>query len=179
MEENLYLIKAMEENWLNNIALGYFFDDCPIWKSGPVHGYFAPVHDAVTHSEDYDEWDEDFDEFQNQVDEDEDYILQDLLNEPSPKNKHLIEYRIRLLLRDNVILEPGAKDSFSTRCMENFWEPYDCGNLTKHVILHENTQLTLYGPGYFWHHLYLRLENKTSEKIDIPAGEEIGFLIII
>ena len=63
--------------------------------------------------------------------------------------------------------------------MENFWEPYDCGNLTKHIILHENTQLTLYGPGFFWHHLYLRLENKTSEEIYIPSGEEIGFLIII
>ena len=169
----------MEENWLNNIALGYFFEDCPIWKSGPVEGYFAPVHDAVTHSEDYNEWEEDFDEFQNQVDDEEDYILQELLNEPSPKNKHLIEYRIKLFLSYNVKLEPGAKDSFRTTCMENFWEPYDCGNLTKHVILHGNIDLILYEDAYFWHHLYLRLENKTSEKIQIPAGTEIGFLIII
>ena len=163
----------MEENWLNNIALGYFFDECPIWESGPVHGCFAPVPDAITHSEDFDEWYEDFDEFQKLTDEDEDYIIQDLLNDPS-----LYQFQF-LHLRDSVFLEPGARRSFSTRCMENFWEPYDCGNMTKYVILHENTQLTLYGPGFFWHHLYLRLENKTSEEIYIPSGEEIGFLIII
>ena len=179
VEEEKYVIKRKwTEDWLNNIALGYFFEDCPTWESGPVHGCFAPVQDAITHSKDYDEWAEEF-SHAYLIYSDKDYIIQDLLNHPRPKYKHLIEYRIKLLLRDSVFLEPGARRSFSTRCMENFWEPYDCGNLTKHIILHENTQLTLYAPGFFWHHLYLRLENKTSEEIYIPSGEEIGFLIII
>ena len=76
-------------------------------------------------------------------------------------------------------MEPGAKGEFRTTCMERFWEPYDGGCLTKHVILRENLDVTLYGPAYFWHHMYLRLENKTSEKIKIAAGTEVGFLIII
>ena len=110
------------ENWLTNLAERYFAEDCPIWKQGPVEGYFAEVRDALPYSDDPGEQLEEFDVFYELVDEEDDYILQDILNEPCAKNKHLIEYRIKLFLARSVLLEPGAKNKFRTTCMERFWE---------------------------------------------------------
>ena len=97
------------------------------------------------------------------------------MNEPCAENKHLIEYRIKLFLSWDVLLDPGAKEEFRTSCIERFWESYEAGCLTKHVILYENIGVTLWGPAYFWHQMYLRLENKTTKKANIAAGTEVGF----
>ena len=65
----------MEENWLNNLAERYFFEDCPIWKHGPVEGFFAEVRDASAYSDDVCEQLHEFDEFYEEVNEEDDYIL--------------------------------------------------------------------------------------------------------
>ena len=83
-----------------------------------------------------------------------------------------------MFLSLDVLFEPGAKKEFRTTRMERFCEPYEAGCLTKHVILYENIGVTLWVPAYFWHHMYIRLENKTSEKVKIVAETEVGFLIM-
>ena len=58
-----------------------------------------------------------FDEVCFQRSETQDYNLEDLVHPPDPSSKHLIDYRVKLLLKNDIILGPGQEVLAQTACM--------------------------------------------------------------
>ena len=49
--------------------------------------------------------------------ETEDYNIEDLIIPPDPITKHLIEYRVKVLLKGDIILYPGEEILAETACI--------------------------------------------------------------
>ena len=59
----------------------------------------------------------DIDEVCFERSETEDYNIEDLIIPPDPITKHLIEYRVKVLLKGDIILYPGEEILAETACI--------------------------------------------------------------
>ena len=108
----------------------------------------------------------------------QDYELEELVRTPEAASKHLIDYRVKLLLKEDIVLQPGHEILVKTACT--------IGNGITDFCLHikksENIPLTLLSEGYiselFTGRVVLKLVNYTGEKIRLCGGSEVGFIII-
>ena len=86
----------------------------------------------------------DFDEVCFQRSEIEDYNIEDLVISPDSINKHLIEYRVKVLLKDDIKVHPGEDILVNTACIiQNGITEY-----CMHILKNEKIPLTLTSEGY-------------------------------
>ena len=98
--------------------------------------------------------------------------------QPENALKHLIEYRIKLFLKDDVFLEAGADQLLATTCKIT----RKFGDLGIHLKPSETLQVTFESEGHI-HESYcgrimIKLTNYSGEARTILAGAEAGYAIL-
>ena len=108
----------------------------------------------------------------------QDYELEELVHTPEAASKHLIDYRVKLLLKEDIVLQPGHEILVKTACTIG----NGIANFCLHIKKSENIPITLLSEGYisdlFTGRIVLKLANYTGEKTGLCSGSEMGFLII-
>ena len=107
-----------------------------------------------------------------------DYKLEELVHPPEAISKHLIDYRVKLLLKEDIVLHPGHEIMARTACIIGNGIPEFC----LHIKKSENIPLTLLSEGYiselFSGRVLVKLANYKCETINLCGGTEVGFIII-
>ena len=120
----------------------------------------------------------DIDEVCFERSETEDYNIEDLIIPPDPITKHLIEYRVKVLLKGDIILYPGEEILAETACIIRKGVEEYC----LHIMKNEKIPLTLISEGYiselFSGRIIVKLANYKSEKIKLSSGTEIAYIIL-
>ena len=108
----------------------------------------------------------------------QDYELEELVHTPEAASKHLIDYQVELLLKEDIVLQPGHEILVKTACTIGNGITDFCLDIKKI----ENIPLTLLSEGciseLFTGRVVLKLVNYTGKKIRLCGGSEVGFLII-
>ena len=120
----------------------------------------------------------DFDEVCFQRTEIEDYNIEDLVISPDSINKHLIEYRVKVLLKEDIKVHPGEEILVNTACIiQNGITEY-----CMHILKNEKIPLSLISEGYiselFNGRVVVKLANYKNEIIKITCGTEIAYIIL-
>ena len=120
----------------------------------------------------------DFDEVSFQRSETKDYNLEDLVIQPDSIMKHLIEYRVKLLLKSDIVVNPGKMIQVDTACIiQNGITDY-----CMHILKNEKIPLTLISEGYitelFNGRVVVKLANYKNEAIKLSCGTEIAYIIL-
>ena len=91
--------------------------------------------------------------------EPEDYILEELVLPPHPTSKHMIDYRVKLLLKNDITLNPSDTILAKTTCIIKNGVDEFC----LHIKKSDNIPLTLLSEGYisemFTGRIMLKLAN--------------------
>ena len=108
----------------------------------------------------------------------EDYNIEDLVISPDSINKHLIEYRVKVLLKDDIKVHPGEEILVNTACIiQNGITEY-----CMHILKNEKIPLTLTSEGYiselFNGRVVVKFANYKNEIIKITCGTEIAYIIL-
>ena len=110
--------------------------------------------------------------------EPQDYKLEELVIPPDQASKHMIDYRVKLLLKHDIALNPGDTILAKTTCIIRNGV-YD---FCLHIKKIENIPLTLVSEGYiskmFTGSVLLKLANYKSDKKKLCEGTEVGFVIV-
>ena len=97
-----------------------------------------------------------------------------------PENvlEHLIDYGIKLLLKDDVFLEPGESQLLATTCRIT----RKCGDLCIHLKPSEKLPVTFESKGYicegYCGRITIKLTNYSGEARTILAWSEAGYAIL-
>ena len=106
-----------------------------------------------------------------------DYKIEDLVNPPDPSSKHLIDYRVKLLLKEDIRLSPGYEILTETACIIT----EGVADFCLHIVKNGNIPLTLLSEGYisefFNGRVMVKLANYISEIVRLCGGTEVGFII--
>ena len=107
-----------------------------------------------------------------------DYKLEDLVHSLHPTSKHLIDYRVKLLLKEDITLTPGYEILTETACIIT----EGVADFCLHIVKNENIPLTLLSEGYisdfFSGRVMIKLANYKSETVRLCGGTEVGFMIV-
>ena len=110
--------------------------------------------------------------------ETEDYNLEDLVKPPDPISKHLIEYRVKVLLKGDIVISPGEVVLAESACIIRKGVVDYC----LHIMKNEKIPLTLISEGYiselFSGRIVVRLANYKSEQIKLSCGTEVAYIIL-
>ena len=110
--------------------------------------------------------------------EPEDYILEELVLPPHPTSKHMIDYHVKLLLKNDITLNPSDTILAKTTCIIKNGVDDFC----LHIKKSGNIPLTLLSEGYisemFTGRIMMKLTNYKSDIIKLSEGTEVGFLIV-
>ena len=113
------------------------------------------------------------------IDDAEDYVINTTFPK-QPKNtlKHLIEYRIKLLLKDEVLMESGETQLVATSCKIERRSSDLCLLLKPS----ENLPFTFGSEGYIhggYHgRIMIKLSNYCTEPRKILPGAVVGYVIL-
>ena len=120
----------------------------------------------------------DIDEVCFQRSETRDYKLEELVHPPEAISKHLIDYRVKLLLKEDMVLHPGHEIVARTACIIGNGIPDFCSYIKRSEII----PLTLLSEGYiselFSGRVLVKLANYKCETINLCGGTEVAFIII-
>ena len=120
----------------------------------------------------------DIDEVCFERSETEDYNLEDLVTPPDPISKHLIEYRVKVLLKRDILICPGEEVLVESACIIRKGIVDYC----LHIMKNEKIPLTLLSEGYiselFSGRIVVKLANYKSERIKLPGGTEVAYIIL-
>ncbi len=115
------------------------------------------------------------------IEEGEDvYNLQDLFPEPVPYHlHHLIEYRIKLLLKNDALFIPGETQVVNTSCVLR-------GKIRRamsmHLIPYENLSLSFESGGYisrkYSGRVVTKLTNYTANSVKLNSGTPVGYILM-
>jgi len=119
-------------------------------------------------------------EFQRVEEEEDDYNLQDLFPEPVPYHlHHLIEYRIKLLLKNDAVFIPGESQVVNTTCM---MKGKSHQKLSMHLIPFENLPLSFESGGYisrkYSGRVVTKLTNYTAHSVKLNSGTPVGYIVM-
>ena len=110
--------------------------------------------------------------------ETEDYNLEDLVKPPDPISKHLIEYRVKVLLKRDILICPGEEVLVESACIIEKGIVDYC----LHIMKNEKIPLTLLSEGYiselFSGRIVVKLANYKSERIKLSCGTEVAYMIV-
>ena len=120
----------------------------------------------------------DFDEVSFQRSETKDYNLEDLVIQPDSIMKHLIEYRVKLLLKSDIVVNPGEMIQVDTACIiQNGITDY-----CMHILKNEKIPLMLISEGYiselFNGRVVVKLVNYKNDAIKLSCGTEIAYIVL-
>ena len=120
----------------------------------------------------------DIDEVCFERSETEDYNLEDLVTPPDPISKHLIEYRVKVLLKRDILICPGEEVLVESACIIRKGIVDYC----LHIMKNEKIPLTLLSEGYiselFSGRIVVKLANYKSERIKLSCGTEVAYIIV-
>ena len=120
----------------------------------------------------------DIDEVCFERSETEDYNLEDLVTPPDPISKHLIEYRVKVLLKRDILICPGEEVLVESACIIQKGVVDYC----LHIMKNEKIPLTLLSEGYiselFSGRIVVKLANYKSERIKLSCGTEVAYIIL-
>ena len=110
----------------------------------------------------------------------EDYNLQDFFPEPVPYNlHHLIEYRIKLLLKNDAIFIPGETQVVNTSCM---LKGKIRGAMSMHLIPYENLPLAFESRGYISRKysgcVVTKLTNYSGDSVKLSSGTPVAYIVM-
>ena len=98
--------------------------------------------------------------------------------EPEHDLRHLIEYRIKLLLKEDILLEPSDSQLVATCCKISCKSP----NLSMHLKGYENLPVTFESDGIvsqkFNGTVFVKLSNFKNNQVKLPSGAILGYLIL-
>ena len=110
--------------------------------------------------------------------EPKDYILEEMVLPPHPTSKHMIEYCVKLLCKNDITLNPSDTILAKTTCIIKNGVDDFC----LHIKKSDNIPLTLLSEGYilemFTGKIMLKLAYYKSDIIKLSEGTEVGFLIV-
>ena len=120
----------------------------------------------------------DIDEVCFERSETEDYNLEDLVTPPDPISKHLIEYRVKVLLKRDILICPGEEVLAESACIIQKGIVDYC----LHIMKNEKIPLILLSEGYiselFSGRIVVKLANYKSERIKLRGGTEVAYIIL-
>ena len=110
----------------------------------------------------------------------EDYNLQDFFPEPVPFHlHHLIEYRVKLLLKNDALFIPGETQVVNTSCI---LRGKVRGSMSMHLIPYENLPLSFESGGYisrkYSGQVVIKLTNYSSSSVKLNSGTPIGYIVM-
>jgi len=110
----------------------------------------------------------------------DDYNLQDLFPEPVPYHlHHLIEYRIKLLLKNDALFIPGETQVVNTSCV---LRGKIRGAMSMHLIPFENLPLSFESRGYisrkYSGRVVTKLTNYTANSVKLNSGTPVGYIVM-
>ena len=107
----------------------------------------------------------------------EDYNLQDFFPEPVPFHlHHLIEYRVKLLLKNDALFIPGETQVVNTSCI---LRGKVRGSMSMHLIPYENLPLSFESGGYISRkQVVTKLTNYSSSSVKLNSGTPIGYIVM-
>ena len=98
--------------------------------------------------------------------------------EPDHDLRHLIDYRIKLLLKEDILLEPADSHLVATCCKISCKSP----NLSMHLKGYENLPVTFESEGFispkYNGTVYVKLNNFSNNQVKLPSGAILGYLIL-
>ena len=110
--------------------------------------------------------------------ETEDYNLEDLVKPPDPISKHLIEYRVKVLLKRDILICPGEEVLVESACIIRKGVVDYC----LHMMKNEKIPLTLLSEGYiselFSGRIVVKLANYKRERIKLSCRREVAYIIL-
>ena len=110
----------------------------------------------------------------------EDYNLEDFFPKPLPYPiHHLIEYRIKILLKNNTVFTPGETQVVNTSCMLK-------GKIrvamSMHLIPFENLPLGFESGGYisrkYSGRVVIKLTNYSTHTVKLNSGTPVGYIVM-
>ena len=110
----------------------------------------------------------------------EDYNLEDFFPKPLPYPiHHLIEYRIKILLKNNTVFIPGETQVVNTSCMLK-------GKIrvamSMHLIPFENLPLGFESGGYisqkYSGRVVIKLTNYSTHTVKLNSGTPVGYIVM-
>ena len=111
--------------------------------------------------------------------ETKDYNLEDLVKSPESISLiPLIEFRVKLLLKEDIILYPGEDTVVETACLIG----KGVSDFCLHILKNEKIALQLLSEGYisdlFIGRVVLKLANFKGERIKLCSGTEVAYIIV-
>ena len=98
--------------------------------------------------------------------------------EPDHDLRHLIDYRIKLLLKEDILLEPADSQLVATCCKISCKSP----SLSMHLKGYENLPVTFESEGFispkYNGTVYVKLSNFSNKQVKLPSGAILGYLIL-
>ena len=110
----------------------------------------------------------------------EEYNLQDFPPKPVPYHlHHLIEYRIKLLLKNDALFIPGETQVVNTSCI---LRGKIRGALSMHLIPYENLPLGFESGGYISRKysgcVVTKLTNYSGDSVKLSSGTPVGYIVM-
>ena len=110
----------------------------------------------------------------------EEYNLQAFFPEPVPYNlHHLIEYRIKLLLKNDALFIPGETQVVNTSCI---LRGKVRGSMSMHLISYEELPLSFESGGYISQkcsgRVVIKLTNYSTNSVKLNSGTPVGYIIM-
>ena len=110
----------------------------------------------------------------------EDYNLHDFFPEQVPYQlHHLIEYRIKLLLKNDALFIPGETQVVNTSCV---LRGKIRGVMSMHLIPYENLPLSFESGGYisrkYSGQVVTKLTNYSAHSVKLNSGTPVGYLVM-
>ena len=117
-------------------------------------------------------------EFNKMEEIEDDYILEDFFPKTLPYPLHpLIEYRIKLVTKENIILLGGESLQVNTACVIK-----KKNQLTMHIKPYENLPVKFESCGYidtnYRGRVSVKLVNYASKKIKMCSGTSVGYIVM-
>ena len=111
-------------------------------------------------------------------DGEEDHNLQDFFPVPVPYPlHHLIEYRIKLLLKNDALFIPGETQVVNTSCI---LRGKVRGALSMHLIPYEKLPLSFESGGYisrkYSGSVVIKLTNHSANSVKLNSGSPVGYI---
>ena len=110
----------------------------------------------------------------------DDYNLHDLFPVPVSRSlQQLVEYRIKLLLKNDVKFLSGETQVVNTSCM---LKRKMMDGKSMHLLPYENLPLSFESLGYisenFSGRVILKLTNYNSKSVKLTSGTPVGYLVL-
>jgi hypothetical protein len=105
----------------------------------------------------------------------EDYVLQDLFK---IKKTHLLDLRVKLLLKEDLVISPYENKFVKTACVIVNTDL----DFSMYILQHEQCPLTLLTDGcvseHFTGRIWIKLANNTPKLVKLCSGTEVGYVLL-